>query len=560
MTKLPILLPALLLAGLPLTAALAQRGVGIGTTNPKAQLHVESSTTSQPHLLLRNPQGGPGAAVNLDFQTYDPSTNPSGARLQAVDNNYSADLLFWTKQPGALTNPLVERLRLTNDGRLGLGTVPDASAVLDLAATNRGVLLPRLLEQARLGLASPAPGLLVFQTDGAQPGFWYNAGTAAAPAWARLTDQDPAPSPWVQGDGTLYPRVLASRVGIGTAAPDAAAALDITSASQGVLLPRFGYAERAALGSSPPVGLIFFNTDANQLNVYAGPGLGWQTLTTTDASTLQYSAPGLHTYTVPAGVKKVHLVVAGAQGGGASGGDGGVLEGDLAVSFGQVLYLLVGGMDGLNGDPNISRSGGLSSDRNGNAAGPYAGNGGGASEVRVGTAGQVPRRSAAVLIAGGGGGSGGSYNTDPNSPKTNTAVAGGRSSGASNLAGNNGQTEDKSVITGGGGATTTQYGSASNGAGSQAGGPADGQGGNAQTSASNLALGVGGGGGGGGYYAGGSGGTFTANSSLSTRYYGSGGGGGSSFIAPASSTSPLSNTSAVDINTGNGYIIITPIR
>jgi hypothetical protein len=296
--------------------------------------------------------------------------------------------------------------------------------------------------------------------------------------------------------------------------------------------------------------------------VYAGPGLGWQTLaTTSEASGLRFSAPGLRTYTVPAGISKVHLQVAGAQGGGTRGGTGAVLEGDLAVRAGQVLYLLVGGTDGLNGDPNISRSGGLSSDGQGNPAGPYAGNGGGASEVRVGTAGQVPGRSAAVLIAGGGGGSGGSYNSDLNNPNTNSAVAGGRSGGGVSLVGSNGQAEPNADITGGGGATATRDGSASTGAGSQAGGRNEGQGGNAQTSADNLARGVGGGGGGGGYLAGGSGGTAVkTNSGTASSFYGSGGGGGSSFIAPMSSTSALSNAGASDVNSGNGYITITPIR
>jgi hypothetical protein len=553
MTKLTTLLGAWLLAGLPLTAALAQRGVGIGTANPQAQLHLESTSASQPLLLLRNTQGGPGTVVNLDFQTYNPGTNASGARLQAVDNNYSADLLFWTKQPGALANPLVERLRLTGDGRLGLGTVPDASAVLDLGTSNRGVLLPRLTEQARLGIASPAPGLLVFQTDGAQPGFWYNGGTAAAPDWTHLTDQDPV-LPWVQGSGTLYPRVLASRVGIGTAAPDAAAALDITSTSKGVLLPRFGNAERTALGSSPPVGLLFFNTDSNQLNVYAGADSGgWQALATTDASAFHYTVPGLHTYTVPSGVSSVHLEVAGAKGGGTLGGSGAILTGDLAVRAGQVLYLLVGGTNGLNGDPRLTRSGGLVSDGQGNAAGPYAGNGGGASEVRIGTSTRVPTADAAVLVAGGGGGSGSSFNKNGRS-NTTSAVAGGFSGGPGDTNGRDGDTDASRVtMSGGFGATATQGGLAGSGQGSAAGGLR--QGGNAAVF--DPTRRASGGGGGGGYYGGGSGGVVSNGTFSNPQYLAGGGGGGSSFIASGSS-SGLTNTTVDTGNGGNGYIVITP--
>ena len=59
---------------------------------------------------------------------------------------------------------------------VGIGiAVPNASAVLDLTSTNQGILVPRLTQAQRQGIANPAIGLLVFQRDGAQPGFWYYA-------------------------------------------------------------------------------------------------------------------------------------------------------------------------------------------------------------------------------------------------------------------------------------------------------------------------------------------------------------------------------------------------
>jgi chaperonin cofactor prefoldin len=71
---------------------------------------------------------------------------------------------------------------------VGVGTTaPDASAALDVVSSGKGALLPRLTQAQRGGIAAPATGLLVFQTDGAQPGFWYNAGPAATPAWTFLS-------------------------------------------------------------------------------------------------------------------------------------------------------------------------------------------------------------------------------------------------------------------------------------------------------------------------------------------------------------------------------------
>jgi hypothetical protein len=70
---------------------------------------------------------------------------------------------------------------------VGIGTAtPDNSAALDLQAADKGFLVPRLTAAQRTAIASPANALLVYQTDGAQPGFWYNAGTKAAPVWSML--------------------------------------------------------------------------------------------------------------------------------------------------------------------------------------------------------------------------------------------------------------------------------------------------------------------------------------------------------------------------------------
>jgi hypothetical protein len=59
---------------------------------------------------------------------------------------------------------------------VGLGTqTPHPSAVLDLVSPNKGLLLPRLTEAARLAIANPPAGLVVYQTD-ATPGlFIFNA-------------------------------------------------------------------------------------------------------------------------------------------------------------------------------------------------------------------------------------------------------------------------------------------------------------------------------------------------------------------------------------------------
>lgn len=68
----------------------------------------------------------------------------------------------------------------------GIGTTtPDASAKLEVNATNKGFLTPRMTAVQRAAIPTPANGLLVFQTDGTS-GFYVNTGTSGAPSWTRL--------------------------------------------------------------------------------------------------------------------------------------------------------------------------------------------------------------------------------------------------------------------------------------------------------------------------------------------------------------------------------------
>ena len=79
--------------------------------------------------------------------------------------------------------PLVAQAQ-TSTGSVGIGTTaPDMSAALDIVSSTKGALLPRVADATTI--ATPATGLLVFQTGGTA-GFYYNAGTPAAPSWQRL--------------------------------------------------------------------------------------------------------------------------------------------------------------------------------------------------------------------------------------------------------------------------------------------------------------------------------------------------------------------------------------
>jgi hypothetical protein len=83
------------------------------------------------------------------------------------------------------TNSLLWGDFATNRVGINTGGAAEASAALEVRATDKGVLVPRLTQAQRDAVATPATGLLVYQTDNT-PGFYYNAGTPATPNWSGL--------------------------------------------------------------------------------------------------------------------------------------------------------------------------------------------------------------------------------------------------------------------------------------------------------------------------------------------------------------------------------------
>jgi len=122
--------------------------VGIGTATPNAPLSVSDGTTE----VITSPFSSVGSF---------------GTR---------------TNHPLALISSNVERLRITSDGKLGLGTSsPNTSALLDVTSTTLGFLPPRMTEVQRDAISSPAAGLMIYNTTTNKLNF-YN-GTA----WEAVT-------------------------------------------------------------------------------------------------------------------------------------------------------------------------------------------------------------------------------------------------------------------------------------------------------------------------------------------------------------------------------------
>lgn len=95
------------------------------------------------------------------------------------------------------------------------GTTAHASAMLDVkvsAAAKKGVLIPRMTSTQRIAIASPAAGLMVYDTS--TKSFFYFNGTA----WVNMAGS--SSGPWTVSGSNIY-NTNSGNVGVGTSAPRA---------------------------------------------------------------------------------------------------------------------------------------------------------------------------------------------------------------------------------------------------------------------------------------------------------------------------------------------------
>jgi hypothetical protein len=208
--------------------------VGIGTSVPNTQLHLDNAGNVGPQITLSAPGGGTPGIIFRPYQSSGQWSNPAQASITATDNNYSANIHFYTKIPGAIANALTERMTIQNNGAIGISnTAPSALLTLGTAGTTAGTLsfagatsgvvtIDTLAAAGTWSLTLPPNGGAAgqyLQTDGAGNATWQTVSSSGITCGATCTAGYHAKflSASTVGNGLIYD--TGTYVGIGTASP-----------------------------------------------------------------------------------------------------------------------------------------------------------------------------------------------------------------------------------------------------------------------------------------------------------------------------------------------------
>lgn len=158
------------------------------------------------------------------------------------------------------------------------GSAPNASAMLDVTSTDKGILIPRVASTG--SITSPVNGLLVYST--ADNTFNYYDGSA----WKKVST---ANSQWTTTGSNIYYNTGGVAIGGGTV--NSSAILDLQSTDKGILIPRV-----AGTGSvtAPVAGLLIYSTTDKAFYYYDGSA--WKMINNqwnTSGSNIYYSTGGV---------------------------------------------------------------------------------------------------------------------------------------------------------------------------------------------------------------------------------------------------------------------------
>jgi hypothetical protein len=141
--------------------------LGIGEVAPTSRLHIKGSgsTSATTSLLVQNSSGFSAITVTDDLKVNINSLVFGGNNgYIGINNSPSIDSALRNVRTDAGTSPLS-----ISTGEVGVGdTTTYASAIFAIGSTTRGFLPPRMTTTERNAIASPAAGLMIYNTTTAK--------------------------------------------------------------------------------------------------------------------------------------------------------------------------------------------------------------------------------------------------------------------------------------------------------------------------------------------------------------------------------------------------------
>ena len=126
--------------------------VGIGLSSPGTRLDVKG--------IVRSSIGTGTGAGGAAYAFYQFGTSTTATENWHIGAEGDGSFRFYNQGFGAG----IERVRITSAGDVGIGAAPNASAILDVQSTSKGLRLPNMTTVEKNAISSPAAGLMVFDT------------------------------------------------------------------------------------------------------------------------------------------------------------------------------------------------------------------------------------------------------------------------------------------------------------------------------------------------------------------------------------------------------------
>lgn len=235
------------------------QNVSINNTGaaPDAKAMLDISSNAKGILLPRMTQGERDAIVSppvglmiyntssTSFQYYSGSSwlniTNSGI-VTGSPNKVPRYLGIWGLTPGLMTDD-ANGVSINNTS-----AVANTSALLDMTSTTKGILIPRMTTLQRNAIVTPAPGLMVYDTN--LLSFWFFNGTS----WMNINGN--GVSDWNVNGNDIFNN-NSGNVGIGTSTPLARLAVD-SSIMVDQANSNQGFLDRSSLyfGSDKKVGIV----------------------------------------------------------------------------------------------------------------------------------------------------------------------------------------------------------------------------------------------------------------------------------------------------------------